>query len=359
MTTQLAQLALKPMVEYSWQDGCTLFFKQPGAALTMKDPSRFVFDCCQLLSGQHTQHAIQQRLSQIHPQDAPHLNRLLKKLDDARLLENKATSVNISPHLQTNAEFFNAYLPMTTPKHKTLASLLNKKITVLGLGGVGSNVLIQLAAMGCNNITAVDYDQVNPDNLNRQISYSIDQAGLPKTEAFKKFLNYRGIPANVHCINMKVENTEQLTHLLTDSDLTICAIDEPRAHILDWVNQACIETNTPMVCGGVDYRCLTYFSIIPHNSGCLYCWQTQARSNQPLFKELNQHGNFVSGQNTNVAIMPYIAMVTGLISNEAIKLLTDFAPPLAVGKLWMFDCITNEMNIHEQWQKQPNCPICC
>lgn len=72
-----------------------------------------------------------------------------------------------------------------TPKvHERLKS---SSIAIAGLGGLGSNAAVSLARMGIGKLKLIDYDIVEPTNLNRQ-SYFISQIGMKKTEALKKII---------------------------------------------------------------------------------------------------------------------------------------------------------------------------
>ena len=59
---------------------------------------------------------------------------------------------------------------------------MNKKETLVGIagiGGIGSNVGKILIRSGVMNLKIVDFDHVEPSNLNRQF-YFADQIGNPK-----------------------------------------------------------------------------------------------------------------------------------------------------------------------------------
>jgi len=58
-------------------------------------------------------------------------------------------------------------------------------VGIAGLGGLGSVVAIALARVGVGKLILVDFDVVEPSNLNRQ-QYFIHQIGMPKVEALKK-----------------------------------------------------------------------------------------------------------------------------------------------------------------------------
>lgn len=60
-------------------------------------------------------------------------------------------------------------------------------VGIMGLGGLGSLVAGALARIGIGRLILVDYDVVEPSNLNRQ-QYFVDQIGLPKTLALKENL---------------------------------------------------------------------------------------------------------------------------------------------------------------------------
>ena len=65
--------------------------------------------------------------------------------------------------------------------------LKNSVVGIAGLGGLGSAVAVALARMGLGTLILVDYDVVEPSNLNRQ-QFTTDQIGVPKTEAIKTIL---------------------------------------------------------------------------------------------------------------------------------------------------------------------------
>jgi len=61
-------------------------------------------------------------------------------------------------------------------------------VGIAGLGGLGSAVAIALARIGLGALILVDFDVVEPSNLNRQ-QYFIHQIGMPKVEALRENLS--------------------------------------------------------------------------------------------------------------------------------------------------------------------------
>lgn len=60
-------------------------------------------------------------------------------------------------------------------------------VAVAGLGGLGSNIALMLARTGIKKLFLVDFDTVDPSNLNRQ-AYTIPQMGMKKTDAIQKLI---------------------------------------------------------------------------------------------------------------------------------------------------------------------------
>ena len=61
--------------------------------------------------------------------------------------------------------------------------LLNSSVLVVGAGGLGSPMLMYLAAAGVGRIGIVDDDAVDLSNLQRQVIHATDKVGRPKVES--------------------------------------------------------------------------------------------------------------------------------------------------------------------------------
>jgi sulfur carrier protein ThiS adenylyltransferase len=68
--------------------------------------------------------------------------------------------------------------------HKKLKA---SKVAIAGLGGLGSNIAVMLSRTGVGELLLIDFDIVEPSNLNRQ-SYYIRHLGMYKTDALKEQL---------------------------------------------------------------------------------------------------------------------------------------------------------------------------
>ena len=63
-------------------------------------------------------------------------------------------------------------------------TLAKAHVGIAGLGGLGSNIAMMLARSGVGHLLLIDFDRVEPSNLNRQ-HYMVSHLGMPKSEAIK------------------------------------------------------------------------------------------------------------------------------------------------------------------------------
>lgn len=75
---------------------------------------------------------------------------------------------------------------------------MQPRIIVYGCGSIGSHVIMGLAKTGFNNISAIDYDEVEESNIPAQF-YSYKHIGMKKIEAIKDLVKY------MHNVDIQIE----------------------------------------------------------------------------------------------------------------------------------------------------------
>jgi sulfur carrier protein ThiS adenylyltransferase len=96
-------------------------------------------------------------------------------------------------------------------------------VGIAGLGGLGSAVAVALARIGVGRLVLVDFDVVEPSNLNRQ-QYFIDQIGLTKAEALEANLK-RINPYVQYDVNCERVTPENIDELFGEVDVLVEAFD--------------------------------------------------------------------------------------------------------------------------------------
>jgi molybdopterin/thiamine biosynthesis adenylyltransferase/rhodanese-related sulfurtransferase len=111
------------------------------------------------------------------------------------------------------------------------------KVLVIGSGGLGSPVLLYLAAAGIGTIGIVDFDVVDDSNLQRQVLFGVSEIGQPKAEAAKKRLESLNPYITIKIYNTQLTSKNAL-ELIKDYDVVADGTDNFPTRYL--VNDACV-----------------------------------------------------------------------------------------------------------------------
>ena len=121
-------------------------------------------------------------------------------------------------------------------------------VLCIGTGGLGSPLLLYLAAAGVGRIGIVDFDVVDNSNLHRQVIHSTSWVGKPKIESAKN----RVLEINPNCQVDLYEtriSAENALELVEPYDIIVDGTDNFPTRYL--VNDACVLLNKPNVYGSI------------------------------------------------------------------------------------------------------------
>jgi molybdopterin/thiamine biosynthesis adenylyltransferase len=258
-----------------------------------------------------------------------------------------------------NLEFF-SYFNTTdgATKFDKQARLRSSKVTVLGLGGLGSFVALSLVSAGVGDVLLVDDDSVELSNLNRQVLYTASDIGRPKCEAAAERLATVNPHVKLEARNLRVKDVETARSCFTGRDLLICAADRPRVRIYDWLNEAAVAQQVAWIRGANDGLTVLLFLHVPGETACFECEQRASYSRYDWYGDMLSYATDVIGDRT---INPCTAPVAGIIGNiaalEAVKYLTGAATPVIRGRKMGFDLRGME-TWYSDGEKQADCPVC-
>ena len=126
--------------------------------------------------------------------------------------------------------------------------LRNARVCVVGAGGLGSPVLLYLAAAGVGTIGIVDLDDVDESNLQRQVVHGWADVGRPKVDSARDAVLAvdAGITVDVHAGPLTADN---VAGVLSGYDVVVDGTDNFPTRYL--VNDACVALGLPEVWGSV------------------------------------------------------------------------------------------------------------
>ncbi|KZS09384.1 Nedd8-activating enzyme E1 catalytic subunit [Daphnia magna] len=164
--------------------------------------------------------------------------------------------------------------------NETLDFLLdNCKVLVLGAGGLGCELLKNLALMGFRQLHVIDMDTIDVSNLNRQFLFRHSDVGKPKAKVAANFINERIPLANVTPYYAKIQDYDQ--DFYSGFHVVVCGLDSIIAR--RWINGMLISLLTyedgeldpssviPLVDGGTEGFKGNVRVILPGMNACIEC----------------------------------------------------------------------------------------
>ena len=121
-------------------------------------------------------------------------------------------------------------------------------IACIGTGGLGSSLLIYLAAAGIGRIGIIDFDVVESSNLQRQIIHTTNSIGISKTHSAKEHILKINPYCQVDLFNQKLTNSNALEILKLYDVICDCSDNFPTRYL---INDACLLLKKPNIYGSI------------------------------------------------------------------------------------------------------------
>jgi sulfur-carrier protein adenylyltransferase/sulfurtransferase len=223
--------------------------------------------------------------------------------------------------------------------------LKEAKVLVVGTGGLGSPVLLYLAAAGVGTIGIVDFDKVDDSNLQRQVLFGVGDVGRPKVDAAADRLRALNPYITINTYNMQLHSSNALD-ILKDYDLVADGTDNFPTRYL--VNDAAVLLGKTNVYASI-FRFDGQVTVFNYK----YADGTFGPNYRDLYPTPPPPGLVPSCAEGGVlGVLPGI--IGSLQASEVIKVITGIGEPL-IGKLYLFDALSFESRTLK-FKKDPNAP---
>lgn len=170
--------------------------------------------------------------------------------------------------------------------------LVGKRVTIIGLGSLGSRIAFELARAGVTSFTLIDKDRIDIDNIYRHelgassLYWKIDNkfSSISKAEDLKKELNNHFPFLEVEYeIADVLELMNEDKDLILDADLIIFALGNPTVelHLNEWLYK--IEEAPPVIYTWLDPLGIGGHALLTNNQkkdGCFQCLFTHPEENE-------------------------------------------------------------------------------
>lgn len=293
------------------------------------------------------------------------------------------------------------------------------KILVIGAGGLGCEILKNLALSGFKDIHVIDMDTIDVSNLNRQFLFRAADVGKSKAEVAAAFVQRRIPSVRITPHNCKIQDFDEDFYM--QFTLVVCGLDSIEAR--RWINATLVdmvdgenpESLKPLIDGGTEGFKGQARVVLPSISSCIECqlsmhapraavplctlatiprqpqhciewahiiaWEEHRKEDtldtddpehitwlyRTALSRANQFNisgvTYAMTQGVVKNIIPAIASTNAIVAaactNEALKIASSCAPYLDNYMMYTGDSDGNGLYTYTfQAEKLPDCPVC-
>lgn len=280
---------------------------------------------------------VEDYLKQLQPPPKEHVHELKMEKRLKRIIKEQGKKRLSDEELR----FYSRQIMLDEIGYEGQLKLKKAKICIVGLGGLGSTIAIQLTAMGVGHLRLVDRDVVEESNLQRQHLYNFDFIGFPKVEAaveklerLNPYVKFEPLP-----LSLSERNSDEI---LQGMDIVVDGLDNMNTRYA--VNRACVRLEIPYVFGSAISTFGNASTIIPHDTPCLECFYGKLDDNMlPTCGTVGVHPSL-------------LGIVASIEVAETVKITLERQPSLKNKLLY---CDVNSMRFEEiEVARVETCPVC-
>lgn len=242
------------------------------------------------------------------------------------------------------------------------------KVAVVGAGGTGSFVGIQLAHLGVKNLQVFEFDNVESSNLNRLLGANLSDAdkSSPKTNVLKRYIEALDPEIKVKCFNFPVDTMDGI-RAIVESDIIFCCTDSMASRAV--LNQIAHQFYIPVIdmAAGIDSphsRIVGgggYVKAIVPEGICLYCngdLQPSLIANEKMPEPLREAA--IQAGYCKAIKNPSVISLNGTVSSFAVTKFLDLLfgfGDMSILEYQNYYLLTGKVRVAKAGKKN-TCPFC-
>jgi bacteriocin biosynthesis cyclodehydratase domain-containing protein len=237
--------------------------------------------------------------------------------------------------------------------------LSQARVALIGMGGIGNWVALNLIGSGLKELRLVDFDTIEETNLTRQILFSENDIGKHKVVVAKNALSGKNKNTEITAHLSQIDGETALEEILKDIDFVVLSADRP-ARIHDWLDSVCIHKRIPYL--NIGYRDgvgIVGPMTIPGETSCYQCFKHEPDNNSTIHKEESEIALMEEFEARYQApsFGPLNALVSAIGATEILKYLGQFGSIESHATEINIDPITFETE-RRHYEKDTVCKQC-
>jgi len=175
---------------------------------------------------------------------------------------------NLTSFKMDREEFYKRQIAMPELGVAGQDKISDSRVTIVGVGGLGSVVAALCTLAGVGHIRIIDQDTLEIHNLHRQLLFSTEDIHLPKVEVARRSMKKMNPEVEVEAIAENLNRSNSL-ELLEDSDVIVDGLDNMATRYL--VNRVSVRRGIPYVFAGAIGLEGNLSVFTPRKTPCLEC----------------------------------------------------------------------------------------
>jgi ubiquitin-like modifier-activating enzyme 5 len=236
------------------------------------------------------------------------------------------------------------------------SKLGEKRVLIVGVGGLGAVSAEILTRCGIGEIVLMDYDTLEEANLNRLI-YDTSQVGMKKVDALNAHLKKANPDVTVVAHPFDITDGKGFDLFVEEvgkCDVVLGCVDTFQVRV--FMNSQCVKAGKPLIDGGasIDGVNGSVHVVIPGKTPCFRCNRPVMGADTPAEAAKPEQVRETTGVCHFTSLPTTMGIISSLQCQEALKLLLGFGH---MASYLMYHGLEGVLERYD-WERDPECPVC-
>lgn len=260
---------------------------------------------------------------------------MLELLNELNLIAVRKVSKLLPLGTQTDQQVY--YSAFSEDTENIVKKLQDSTILIIGIGGLGIEILRHFVAVEVGSILCIDDDDIELSNLNRQLLFTSSDIGSSKVEVIKNYYSRAGAVTKIETAKIYISSSDQIEEVCKKTDinpneisLIVCAADEP----IGTIELACIDFSFQS-----DIACMIMSMHIGRGNFSFFTNKSSLNRAREFYLKVQGYADMGNSQKVRGSAGWENSMLSSMCAGIAIKYIGGFGDGAFDNKLSKLDCL--------------------